>query len=54
MKISIKHAKEIYDQPSWPTKPLFYVSAPSKTDKNVAPEGCENLFLLMPVAPNFG
>ena len=47
-----QHAKEIYDQPSWPTKPLFYVSAPSKTDKNVAPEGCENLFLLMPVAPN--
>lgn len=47
-----QHAKEIYDQPSWPTKPLFYVSAPSKSDKSVAPEGCENLFLLMPVAPN--
>jgi len=47
-----QHAKEIYDQPDWPSKPLFYVSAPSKTDKTVAPEGCENLFLLMPVAPN--
>ena len=47
-----QHAIEIYDQPQWPSKPLFYVSAPSKTDTSVAPEGCENLFLLMPVAPN--
>lgn len=45
------HAKEIYEQPQWPSKPLFYVSAPSKTDPSVAPEGCENLFLLIPVAP---
>lgn len=47
-----QHAIEIYDQPQWPSKPLFYVSAPSLTDASVAPEGCENLFLLMPVAPN--
>ncbi len=46
------HAKEIYEQPQWPTDPLFYVSAPSQTDPSVAPEGCENLFLLMPVAPD--
>lgn len=46
------HAHEIYTEPSWPQKPLFYVSAPSKTDPNVAPEGCENLFILMPVAPD--
>jgi len=45
------HADEIYTNPSWPTQPLFYVSCPSKTDKSVAPEGCENLFLLIPVAP---
>ena len=45
------HAKEIYKDPRWPTKPLFYVCCPSKTDKTVAPQGCENLFLLMPVAP---
>ena len=38
------HAKEIYDKPSWPNKPLFYVSATSKTDKSVAPENCENIF----------
>jgi phytoene desaturase len=46
-----RHAKEIYDTPQWPEKPLFYVSAPSVTDPTVAPEGCENLFLLIPVAP---
>lgn len=45
------HAREIYETPTWPAKPLFYVSCPSKTDCSVAPEGCENIFLLMPVAP---
>jgi phytoene desaturase len=46
-----QHAYEIYTQPQWPSKPLFYASAPSVTDPSVAPEGHENLFLLMPVAP---
>ena len=46
------HATEIYEEPKWPSKPLFYVSAPSKTDPTVAPEGKENLFLLVPVAPD--
>lgn len=46
-----RHAREIYETPAWPEKPLFYVSAPSKTDPSVAPPGCENLFLLIPVAP---
>lgn len=46
-----QHAKEIYESPQWPTDPLFYVSVPSKTDDSVAPQGCENIFLLMPVAP---
>ncbi|TXK44458.1 phytoene desaturase [Pontibacter qinzhouensis] len=45
------HAHEIYTDPKWPTKPLFYVSAPSVTDSGVAPDGCENLFVLIPVAP---
>ncbi len=47
-----RHAQEIYETPRWPSKPLFYVSAPSKTDPSVAPAGCENLFLLIPVAPD--
>ena len=46
-----RHAQEIYESPQWPEKPLFYVSVPSKTDPAVAPAGCENLFLLIPVAP---
>ncbi|KQR94772.1 phytoene dehydrogenase [Chryseobacterium sp. Leaf180] len=44
------HTDEIYSDKKWPTKPLFYVCCPSKTDNSVAPEGCENVFLLMPVA----
>ncbi|MFY1046347.1 phytoene desaturase family protein [Chryseobacterium sp. GP-SGM7] len=44
------HTSEIYENKKWPTKPLFYACCPSKTDKNVAPANCENVFLLMPVA----
>ncbi len=46
------HAEEIYTTPKWPSRPLFYASAPSKTDPSVAPDGCENVFLLIPVAPD--
>lgn len=46
------HAREIYSTPQWPAKPLFYVSCPSKTDPLTAPEGKENLFILIPIAPN--
>lgn len=46
-----QHSKDIYKYPQWPSKPLFYACCPSKTDKDVAPDGHENLFLLMPVAP---
>ncbi len=45
------HAKDIYENPRWPKNPLFYASVTSKTDDTVAPEGHENLFLLIPVAP---
>lgn len=44
------HTHEIYEDKKWPTQPLFYVCCPSKTDPNLAPENCENIFLLMPVA----
>ncbi len=46
------HAKEIYDTPRWPSEPLFYTSVPSISDKEVAPEGMENLYILIPVAPD--
>jgi len=45
------HAHNIYTDPKWPDDPLFYASLTSKTDAHVAPEGHENLFLLIPVAP---
>jgi len=45
------HAKEIYDDPTWPTQPLFYVSCSSRTDPSVAPAGMENLVILIPIAP---
>lgn len=44
------HAQAIYGNPSWPEQPLFYVSCTSATDATVAPEGCENLFILIPLA----
>ena len=46
-----RHAIEIYEKPQWPSKPLFYVCAPSVTDPSVAPAGSENLFVLIPLAP---
>ncbi|WP_316763442.1 phytoene desaturase family protein [Pedobacter aquatilis] len=46
-----EHAEEIYTEAKWPSKPLFYACCPSITDRQVAPEGCENLFFLIPIAP---
>ncbi len=46
------HAKEIYETPKWPSKPLLYTSAASKTDPTIAPKGKENLMVLIPVAPD--
>lgn len=47
-----QHSHEIYKEPQWPAKPLFYVCCPSITDPSVAPVGHENLFVLMPLAPD--
>lgn len=46
-----QHAKEIYDNPQWPTDPLFYANFPSVTDDSMAPKGCETGFFLVPLAP---
>ncbi|MCL4116114.1 UNVERIFIED_CONTAM: hypothetical protein GTU68_047795 [Idotea baltica] len=45
------HAKEIYDDPQWPSDPLFYANFPSVTDSSMAPKGCETAFFLVPIAP---
>ena len=44
------HIDSIYEDKRWPEKPLFYACCSSKTDHSVAPNGRENLFLLMPIA----
>lgn len=49
-----QHADEIYATPKWPTEPMFYLSATSRTDAGCAPPGHENLFLLIPVAAGLG
>ncbi|MFT7612460.1 MAG: phytoene desaturase [Parvicellaceae bacterium] len=46
------HAEEIYDEPVWPSAPLFYASFPSLTDDTVSPEGKECAFFLIPIAPD--
>ena len=47
-----KHSEEIYDNPKWPTEPLFYANFTSITNKHTAPEGYENGFFLVPIAPD--
>jgi phytoene desaturase len=46
-----RHLLEIYTTQQWPTAPQFYACCPSISDELVSPEGCENLFILIPVAP---
>jgi phytoene desaturase len=46
-----KHSEAIYKTNSWPQEPLFYVSLTSKTE-NTAPQGMENMFILVPLSTN--
>lgn len=43
--------QQLNESPSWPDKPLYYVSCPSKTDASVAPKGHETLTILIPLSP---
>ena len=45
-----QHAVDIYDEPKFPTKPLFYANFSSKTDLDLCPAGKEIGFFLIPVA----
>lgn len=47
-----KHAVDIYDNPKWPEEPLFYANFTSITNQHTAPEGSENGFFLVPIAPD--
>jgi phytoene desaturase len=44
------HFERIFEDPSWPEDPAYYLCVPSKTDDAVAPEGHSNLFALVPIA----
>ena len=46
-----KHARTIYDEGKWPEELLFYANFPSVSDSSMAPEGKENGFFLIPIAP---
>lgn len=45
-----KNFDDIYKDPCLPEEPSLYICAPSVTDPDVAPEGKENLFVLVPIA----
>jgi phytoene desaturase len=47
----IDHFDDIFKNPKWPEYFSYYVSCISKTDTETAPKGCENVFVLIPVAP---
>ncbi len=45
-----QHFEQIFDSPTWPDDPAYYLCAPSKTDDGVAPDGHSALFVLVPIA----
>jgi phytoene desaturase len=47
----IYHFDDIFKDPKWPKHFSYYVSCITKTDHETAPKGCENVFVLIPVAP---
>lgn len=46
------HFDQIFAEHVYPDSPSFYICTPSKTDQSVAPKGCENMFILVPVSPD--
>ena len=46
----MKHFDQIFNKPDWPADPSYYVCVPTKSEPETAPEGMENLFILVPVA----
>ena len=48
-----EHLNDIFDKKIWPSRPLFYVCCPSKSDESVVPDkNYENLFILVPIGPD--
>lgn len=46
-----EHFDQLFSKPSYPEKPSYYICTPSKSDTSVAPKGCENMFVLVPISP---
>ncbi|TFF91709.1 phytoene desaturase [Candidatus Thorarchaeota archaeon] len=47
----VKHFQQIFENPSWPDEPAYYLCCPSRKDDTVAPEGKENIFVTIPISP---
>ena len=47
-----QHFRSIFKTGGWPRQPCFYLSCISRTDNSTAPTEGENVFLLVPVAPD--
>ena len=45
-----EHFDSIFRNPSWPQRPSYYFSCPSKTDETVTVPGGDTLMVLVPVA----
>ncbi len=46
-----KNIADIFDDARFPDDPSFYLYAPSSLDPSLAPEGCQTLYVLVPVPP---
>ncbi|MBT8271770.1 MAG: phytoene desaturase [Bacteroidia bacterium] len=42
---------ELFDAPQLPEDPSYYICKPTETDPQLAPEGTDNLFILVPIPP---
>ncbi|MFW9934577.1 MAG: phytoene desaturase family protein [Candidatus Thorarchaeota archaeon] len=47
----VQHFDQIFEKPTWPDKPAYYVCCPSRYDSLVAPKGKENIFITVPISP---
>jgi phytoene desaturase len=47
----VQHFDQIFEDPTWPDKPAYYVCCPSRYDPLVAPKGKENIFITVPISP---
>lgn len=45
------HFEQVFENPSWPNDPAYYVHVPSRTDSSAAPDGCHAITILVPIAP---